>query len=189
MKINKNLHFVVPAESDEENVFFHSSPILLETFKRYHFVMAATFNRILAGGLELVGPKIAAMTLEEIARETGRWEGKEGVENGLMEEITRLTNVLCLTEKGWEALPVKIAIEREFVDEMDWQEAKQRIVFFMLVCAMTRAAVMRDLLNMTNDSWQTQTVSQTCTEFAASLPILTPEGTSSKAVKRQSHPS
>ncbi len=177
MKIDKNLNLVVPVEADHGDVFFHHTPILRETFQRYHFVMCAAFTRLLQAGMEMTGAAIAAMTLEEISRDMGKWDGKEGVKAGLMDEIERLTTVLILGGNGWEQIPVNVALSRELLDEQDWQEAKQRIVFFTLICGMTRKAVKEDLLTILNDSWQTQTTSSTCSEFCASLPTSTETGT------------
>jgi len=173
MKINKVLNLVVPVEGDEGETIFHSAPLLFETFKKYHFVICSTFTKLLTAGMEVTGPKIAAMTLEEVARDMSKWEGPEGVENGLMNEISRLTNVLALGENGWETFPVETAIKRELIDVSDWEEAKQRIVFFMLICAMTKRDVRDDLLTIANGSWGTQITSLTSTEYANSLPTST----------------
>lgn len=186
MKIAKDLNLVVPVDSAEGEVYFHSTPILRETFQRYHFVICKAFSRLIENGLQLTGAKIAAMTLEEVAVELGKWEGDAGVKAGLMEEIARLTSAIVLTESGWQSLPVEVAIKRGLVEDEDWQEAKQRIVFFTLICAMTRAGVRNDLLEIMADSWQTQTVSSNSTEFAASLPILTETETSSQEGKQSS---
>lgn len=197
MKIDKNLNLVVPVESEHGDIFFHHTPILRETFQRYHFVLAATFTRLLEAGMQMTGAAIAAMTLEEVSREMMRWEPEEKnkqadagvfVKSGFMDEIERLTTVLILGEKGWEPVPVNVAINRDLIDDMDWQEAKQRIVFFTLICGMTRKAVKEDLLTILNESWQTQTTSSTCSEFAASLPTSTETGTSSAAGKVSSVP-
>lgn len=184
MKIDKKLNLVVPVESDEGNAYFHSTPIQRETFQRYHFVMCAAFTRLLNAGMELTGAKVAAMTLEEVAKEMGKWDGAIGVEKGLMNEIERLTNVVALSDEGWGPMPVSDAIKRDLIDEDDWWEAKQRIVFFTLVCAMTRMAVRDDLLGIMNDSWQTQTTSSSCTEFIDSLPMLSEIEASAGKVKQ-----
>lgn len=188
MKINQSLNLVVPVDSAEGEIYFHSMPLHREVFQKYHFVICTTFTRLLVNGMEMTGAKVAAMTLEEVAKEQGKWEGKDGVQNGLMAEIARITNVLCLTETGWESLDVETAVSRGYVEEEDWQDAKQRIVFFILICAMTRLQVRNDLLMILNESWQTQTTSSTCTEFAASLPISTGIEPSSKAAKPSLHP-
>lgn len=180
MKIDKSLNLIVPIKSNDGEIYFHHTPILRETFKKYSLVICKTFTELLQNGLELTGAKIAAMQLEEVAIKIGKWEGKEGVKDGLMEEITRLTNIICLTQNGWETLPVSIAISRDYVSEEDWEEAKQRIVFFTLICAMTTQAVKEDLLSIMNSSWGTRTESLSCMEFIASLQTLKDAETSSK---------
>jgi hypothetical protein len=173
MRIDKALNLVVPIESADGTIYFHSSPVSRETFQKYHMVIARTFTQLLTAGLELTGAKVAAMHLETVAVEMGIWDTKEGVRDGLLAEIARLTNVLALTERGWEALPVDVAIKREFVSEDDWEEAKQRIVFFILISAMTSRQVRDDLMEIMNSSWETRTTSSNCTDFATSLPIST----------------
>ncbi|HET8687475.1 MAG TPA: hypothetical protein VFM18_12545 [Methanosarcina sp.] len=185
MNISKDLNLVVKTEGD---VYFHHSPILYETFKKYHFVICSTFTKLLTAGMQITGAQVAAMTLEETAKEMGKWEGPEGIKDGLIGEIERLTNVICLSDSGWESFPVNIALSRNFVEEEDWEEAKQRIVFFTLICAMTKKEVRNDLLTIMNDSWQTQTTLSGCTDFAVSLQTLKETETSRKKVKQSSVP-
>ncbi len=186
MNISKNLNLVVKSDSGE--VYFHHTPILYETFKKYHFVICSAFTSLLTAGMQITGAQIAAMTLEETAKEMGKWEGQEGVRDGLFGELERLTNVICFTENGWETLPVYIAISRNLVSEEDWEEAKQRICFFTLICAMTKKDVRNDLLGIMNDSWSTQTTLSSCMDFIGSLQMLKETETSSKKAKQSQVP-
>lgn len=180
MKIDNKLNLVVPVDSDEgegTEVYFHHSPILRETFVRYHFVMAATFNKLLSNNMQVVGSKIAAFTLEEVAKELGQWEDDAerkfiGVQNGLMEEIKRLTNVVVYTPQGWQPIPVADAISRDLIAAEDWEEANQRIVFFTLVSNMVTKKIRATLLEIMHESWNTQCVSSKCSAWANSLPML-----------------
>jgi hypothetical protein len=171
MKIDKKLNLIVPVEGREGDTVFHSTPIFFDTFKKYHFVICAAFTKLLTADMVITGPKIAAMTLEEVAKEMGKWDGSDGVENGLMAEIARLTNVIVLTANGWDTIPVNIALDREYVSQEDWEEAKQRIVFFILVSAMAKNDSKSDLLEIMNGIWLTQTTLSTVTEFKNSLSI------------------
>ncbi len=171
MKINHNLNLVCEIDGEHGAVTFHSKPILRDTFKKYHMVISKAFTNLLQNGLQLTGAKVAAMHLETVAEEMKCWEGAEGVKNGLMEEIARLTSVLVLTQKGWEDLPVSVAISRKHLSADDWEEAKQRIVFFILISAMTTPQVKSDLLEIMCSSWDVQTTSLTAMEYIASLPI------------------
>lgn len=173
LRIDKKLNLIVPVGDEGEETYFYSTPIYYDVFKKYNLVICKTFTELLTAGLELTGAKIAAMQLEEVAIKMGKWEGREGVKDGLIGEIERLTNVLVMTDRGWDAIPVNVALQREYVAEEDWEEAKQRIVFFTLICSMTTKTVRDDLLTIMNSSWQTQTVSCSSMEFAASLPTST----------------
>ena len=133
MRIDKKLNLIVPISLENgETVYCHSMPILKETFQRYSLVIAATFSKLLVNGLQSMGARIAAFALQEIAEEMGRWEGVHGVKEGLLNEIDRLTNVLAMGSNGWESIPVETAISRGALDAEDYEEAKQKIVFFYL---------------------------------------------------------
>ncbi|HET8689767.1 MAG TPA: hypothetical protein VFM18_24445 [Methanosarcina sp.] len=173
MKINKQLNLVVPIDSEEGEIYFYSSPIHREVFKKYSLVICKAFTELLQNGLETTGAQIAANHLEEVAISMGKWEGEHGVKNGLMEEIARLTNVLVLTDEGWDTVPVNLALSRGFISEDDWEEAKQRIVFFTLVSVMTPPAVRNDLCLIMNSTWGTQTGLWTAMEFINSLQTST----------------
>lgn len=186
MNINKGLNLVVPIDS--EKVYFHHTPIIYETFKKYHFVICSTFTKLMTNGMQLTGAKIAAMTLEETAKELGKWEGNEGVQNGLVEELARLTNVIVLSENGWEPIPVNVAMSRGFIQEEDWEEAKQKIVFFTLTSAMMGKVEKKEIIDAMNSIWLTQTTSSGCTEYAASLQMLKETETSRKKATQSSVP-
>lgn len=181
MKIDNKLNLIVPvdtAEGEETTIYFHHTPILKETFNRYHFAMAAAFNKLLSNNLQVMGPKIAALTLEEVSKDLDQWRDNLdrkfiGIENGLIGEIKRLTNVIAYTPQGWQPIPVADAISRSMVEEEDWQEASQRIVFFTLVSNMVTKKIRAALLEIMHESWNTQCASSSCSAWASSLPMLT----------------
>jgi len=187
MHIDEKLNLVVPVNPDKDEnaeVYFHSMPILRDTYRRYHFVMAKTFNVILTNDMHITGPRIAAMTLEEVATDMGVWEDtrtdkgtlvKPGVKSGLIEEIKRLTNIIVFTEEGWKPMPVDDAMKRDLIDADLWDDALQKIVFFMLASAILPAPEARDLNMMAAELWRTQLTSLGCSAFADSLPILMQE--------------
>jgi hypothetical protein len=191
MKIDSKLNLVVPVdteEGEETTIYFHHTLILKDTFVRYHFAMAAALNKLLSNNMQVMGPKIAAFTLEEIAKELGQWEDNHdrkfiGIENGLMAEIKRLTNVITYTPQGWMPMPVADAISRKLLDEEDWQEASQRIVFFTLISNMVPKMVRATLLEIMHESWNTQSVLLNCTAWANSLPMLSDAGIISPRVE------
>lgn len=173
MKINKSLNLIVSVGAGDSEIHFHSAPILRDVFKKYSLIICKTFTELLQNGLETTGAQIAANHLEEVSIQMGKWEGPQGVKEGLLGEIQRLTNVLVLTESGWDVIPVDVALNREYITEDDWEEVKQKIVFFTLVYVMTPANVRDDLYLMMNSTWGTRTEYLTCTEFRNSLPTST----------------
>jgi len=173
MKIDKKLNLVVTIGDEGNEIHFHHTPVGYETFKKYHFILGKTFADLFSDNIMLTGAKIAAMHMEEVAIQSGKWDGEEGVKNGFMAECERLTKVLILGEKGWENLPVNVAISRGAIDEIAWEEAKQRIVFFTLICCMISGKMREEPIRVMNDLWGTQTTSLTYMDFANSLPIST----------------
>ena len=170
MRVDKKLNLVVPCEQERgEIIYFHSIPILKETFQRYSLVIAATFNKLLVNGLQSMGARIAAFTLQEVAEEMGKWEGTQGVKEGLLNEIDRLTNVLVMGANGWESVPVQTAIARGGIDEDDYEEAKQKIVFFILISAMARRDVAASFMVILENDWEMLTTPLNATAYGNSL--------------------
>lgn len=181
MKIDKRLNLVVPLEQeDNTTIYVHSIPIGWEIFDRYFLVLSKVYASFWSEGLSAIsGPRIAAKMLRTVAQNTARapgvswWEGEDGVENGLMPEIQRLTNILILTPEGWHPRPFQEAIDRKILSEEDISEALNQIVFFT-VCSVVAPKETRDRLIaggavMSNS----QTTSLLPMDFVKSLPILT----------------
>jgi len=170
MRVDKKLNLIVPIELEGgEIIYCHSIPILRETFQRYSLVIAATFSKLLVNGLQSMGARIAAFTLQEVAEEMGKWEGSTGVKEGLLNEIDRLTNVLVMGANGWESVPVQTAIARGGIDEEDYEEAKQKIVFFILISAMARRDVAASFMVILENDWGMLTTPLNATAYGNSL--------------------
>ena len=116
-----------------------------------------------------MGARIAAFTLQEVAEEMGKWEGSTGVKEGLLNEIDRLTNVLVMGANGWESVPVQTAIARGGIDEEDYEEAKQKIVFFILISAMARRDVAASFMVILENDWGMLTTPLNATAYGNSL--------------------
>jgi hypothetical protein len=118
---------------------------------------------------------MAALLLKDEAKKMGQWDGPSGVENGLVNEIKRLTNVALPGEKGWETMPYDDAVRMGKIGPDDAAEVNNAIVFFTVgwwvypksrrVMALTGAARM----------WGGHCSSSSITEFAAGLLTSTEE--------------
>lgn len=178
MKINKKLNLVIEVETDEGTIFVHSTPLAREVFERYHMIIAKTFATLISEGLSFVsGPRVAALVLKKIAQDAGVWEGRDGINNGFMAEIRRLSSVVIPSTSGWVTMPLQDAIDRKAMDEEDIAEVEGLITFFICASAMSRKTEIGPVLERMR-LWGASTTLLNSTEYAASLPISTTEETS-----------
>ena len=202
MKIDKALNLVIPIYGDDvpkldgtgkpviENgkpvmvetvvAYVHSTPISRETFEKYFLPISQTFSAIFNQGLGAAGgPAVALLLLKERAQAAGVWEGPDGVERGLVDDMRRLTTVIAQREGGgWEQVPLAIATARGMLNKEDVAEVENAIAFFIVNSAMLRRAQRRPMLETAADLWSARISSSTPTEFTASLPTSTGTGNS-----------
>lgn len=179
MKIDRKLHLVIPiTDDDRENApivaWVHSTPISTQTFDTFWKPISKSFAAIWTSGLGIVsGPLVADKILREISQDMEIWEGDNGVQKGLMEEIYRLTNVMVIGDDGWTMLPYKIA-KRDKLSAEDALEVEAAIVFFILISATQRRNQVRSILNSAMALWGAQIESSNATEFVNFLRTSTP---------------
>ena len=173
MKIDRKLNLIVPVERDDGGmVHIHATPVSKETFAKHFKIISKTYTEIFKEGAAYIasaGSKVAMLMLRKVAAE-------EGINaNELMTEIRRLSNIIVSGENGWESIPLSVGIQRGLIDEDDIDDAEGQIVFFICCSAMIAKKDLSSLMETICGFFGSQTVSSTCTEFAASLPILTQE--------------
>lgn len=171
MRIDQRLNLVCKVEREGGGVIYvHSMPLSREVFEQYFLVLAKTFAALYAESLHAIaGPRIAMLLLRKIAMTQGEWDGDEGVERGLVNEIRRLTNVVMLGSNGWETLPFHTARERKLLTEDEIAEVEGNICFFICISAMHKQKDLRTFLLPMCGLWGTSISSSTVTEFAVSL--------------------
>jgi hypothetical protein len=146
-------------------------PIPRAVFERYFLVIARTYAEMFTNNLTTFGaPGVAFLLLRETAKQMGRWEGNDGIEQGLMPEIFRLANVVMPGPNGWTAIPFDEARTRKLIDDDDLAEVENRLVFFTLASVMPPKKDRPTILGFASNVWSAQIMSLNCTEFAASLP-------------------
>ena len=184
--IDKELNIVFPIR--EEKAWVHAMPISYDVYRSYFLPISRTYEVIHGNNLHMTGPRIAALTLEKVSIDSGVWSGPDGVQNGLMNEIKRLANVLMpVATGGWEMVPLQSAILNGTLTKREVSEIEGRIVFFTVVSAtqlmekqeshlalMWPYDVRTTLLNVTEyqASLQTSTTSENtgAKETASSIP-------------------
>jgi hypothetical protein len=171
LKLNRKLNFVVEVETDSgSSAWVHITPILTETFKTYYATISRAYTELFTGGGgDITGPRVAAFVIEEHAKKLGVWDGKDGVRHGLMEEIRRLSNVVMLTDRGWETLPYSDAVRMKAFSPDDFQEVDHALCFFTLVSAMAPRAQQKGHLEFMAQFWSVRPEPLDFTAFAAGL--------------------
>src|SRR5688572_26665724 len=175
-RIDRKLNIVIPVDTEKGTVYVHATPISREVFEQYFLVISQTFAALYQQGLNIVaGPRIAGMMLRDLAMKQGTWEGPDGVKEGLVAEMHRLTNVAVPGEKGWQQYPFQEVCDRGILDKDDQSEVEGAVTFFTCVSAMHRRDQLPGVLAGMVSLWDALTTSLNFTAYVASLPILTEE--------------
>ncbi|EGC7302746.1 hypothetical protein LXS12_004695 [Escherichia coli] len=171
MKIAKNLNLIIPVRTEKGNGWVHATPISKEVFKEHFFILSKAFAALFSEGLGVVaGPRVAFLMLEKISCDSGIWEGDKGVRNTLVNEIIRLANLVYPVEgKGYDTIPLDMALEREIID---LDEVAGELVFFTCVSSINSPEQAKGTMDVVNGIWSTQCSSLNLTEWIASLPTL-----------------
>ncbi|OKV49446.1 hypothetical protein [Escherichia coli] len=171
MKISRNLNLIIPVRTEKGNGWVHATPISKEVFKEHFFILSKTFSAIFSEGLGVVaGPRIAFLMLERISRDSNIWEGDKGVRNTLVNEVIRLANLVYPVEgKGYDTIPLDMALEREIID---LDEVAGGVIFFLCVSSIKLPEQGKGTMDVVNGVWSTQCSLLNLTEWIASLPTL-----------------
>lgn len=186
MKLDKKLNLVLPIEKG----WLHATPIGFPVFEKYFLHIAEAFAGIYRAGLgTMAGPRIAAMMLKKVAEEDGSWEGAEGVEAGLMNEIRRLANVVLLGKHGYETIPLYTAMQQDMLSEEEISEVENALVFFTLASSMHKGVEKKGIITSMTKFWGGLTTPLDSTEYARSLRTSIEEETTGEKVIPSSIPS
>ncbi|CAD6037232.1 hypothetical protein [Escherichia coli] len=177
MKISRNMKLIIPVETEAGNAWIHATPISKEVYREHFFILGKVFSAIFSDGLGVVaGPRIAYMLLERMAVNDNVWEGERGVRNTLVNEIIRLATLVYPVEgKGWDTLPLEVAVEREIIDPDD---VLGELVFFTCVSSINKPSQVTSMMETVGGVWSSQISSLTLTDWIASLPTSKPGGSS-----------
>lgn len=173
VKLNRKLNLVLTLESDNGNVYIHSTPIGREVFEDNFLVISRAFTSVYTNGLgPVTGPRVAALLLKQEANALGVWEKTQ---QSLMAEMYRLTSVILPGENGWETMPFDIARKRGIIDNDVASEVENSLVYFTCASSIHLKTELTVALEGLSTLWGAQTTSSNATEYMNSLPTLTQE--------------
>lgn len=177
MKIARNMNFVLPVETEMGAGYVHSVPISREVYRQHFYILGKTFAAIFSEGLGVVaGPRVAYLMLEKICKDLGVWDNAEGVKNTLVTEIIRLSNLVYPVEgKGWDTVPLDVAIGRDVIDP---DEATGELVFFTCISSINKPPQAKAVMEQVAGVWGSAITSLSLTDWIASLQISTPVASS-----------
>ena len=177
MRIEKTLNLTQEFQTEKGSVYLHSMPISKEMWKSYFFILARTYAELLKL-LNGSGPPPACLMLQRVATQDGVWAGENGVEQALLPEIRRLSNVVMQAEGRWQTIPYDQALRQKLIDEDDADDMENVLVFFICVSAHLRGQRNKEkldiMLGIMKSQWNAPTTLLDCTAFSASLPTSTP---------------
>ncbi len=183
MRLSKHLNLVIPVEreigKDEkgepivQKLYVHSTPVNTETFENWELILSKTFASLHQEDTSLSAPRVALVRMKKIAKAMGIWEGHEGVEAGLVNEIRRLTNVFVPGLNGWEMLPLGVAFKRDLLSEEELSEIENAATFFTVSWRLMRDPQRMVYILGACDVWNAQTTLLSCSEWKDSLPNST----------------
>ena len=173
MNINRALNLVIPVELGDGVAYVHSTPISRVIYEQFYLVISKTFTRIFTEGFgTITGSRVAYLILKDVASETNQWSQ---VENGLINEILRLSNVVILKDSGWATLPLQTVVSQKLIDENDIADIIGELVFFTCVSWVQKRSGTQETLTAVNGLWGSSITSLDCTEYKNSLQTLTKE--------------
>ncbi len=185
MKLTRDLRLAFGVETENHGtVQVYSLPIARSTFELYFAELGAVFNECFRAGdpkhLSVVGPRIAFAALKKAAMADGTWDAPGGVENGLVNELIRLTSISVAGPNGWETHPMALAQSRGILDEDSAYEILSALVFTLAASRVGPPKLMEEMMDVVVRSreWALISSSVSVTAYLASLTTSTEGETS-----------
>lgn len=183
-KIDRKLNIVFEVETAAgATAHICSTPVNEMVFDKFCLIMAKAYGMLIREGTVVVtGPRIAARIVKKIAEQEGTWEGADGVQLGLHQEIRRLTQVMYAGKGGWETLPLDDAQRMGILDSEACADVENQLMFFTLASWMARGKPYVMLMADLKTYWELQQTSLPPMEYLASLRTSTKVESSSAKV-------
>lgn len=194
MRVDRNLNLVLTVDLESGGVaYVHSVPISRDVFETYFMTISRVYAAMTEEGgqwMMRMGPRNAALMLKRVAIDGDAWDGPHGVENGLLNEITRLSNVVMPVDRGgWDQMPLADAKRLGVLTDDDMFEVMNAIVFFTVCWSSMKRAEAVENLTLMAKLFGAQVTSSNVTEWQTSLLISTTEENTGETEALSSIPS
>lgn len=185
MKITRDLKIVIPLETEKSGrCYVYSLPLSRQLFEQYVIELGETYSACFGGydpkHIAMTAPQLAFPILKSVATRLGTWEGPSGVQNGLINELSRLTTVAHATSDGWQQVPLHTALTRGVIDEDEHSEVLSSLCFFLLASRVGPKTLMDHSLMAAGSPRDWAHTSSDFTTYLASLPTSTPAPVTTK---------
>jgi len=184
MRLDKNLNLIFPHDLTTGTGYVYSMPISRNVFEVYYAELGHVFTQCISSNdskyIGITAPQLALPALKKYAKDIGNWDTPNGVKNGLINEMIRLTSIGFVGKNGWETLPMDIAIKRKIVDEDIESEVLSNLVFTCAISKVAPRGLSVGFLEMAGSPREWQSTSSNFMEFLNSLPTLTTEEVTTK---------
>jgi len=183
LKLTRDLRIAFSVDTpDHGRVHVHSLP--LARFETFVLELGETYSKVFGSydpkHVAMTAPQMALPALRLVSKRMGTWEGPDGVEAGLINELSRLTTVAHAGAAGWEQIPLHLALQRGILDEDTHAEVASSLVFIFLTLRVGPDVLREDTLRMASSARGWQYTSLGFTEYLASLPTSTPVASTTK---------
>lgn len=184
-EITRDLRIVIPVQTEKHGLCYaYSLPLSRLIFETYCLELGATYSACFDGfnpkHIAMTAPQMALPVLMATSKRMGTWEGPDGVQMGLVNEIERLTTVAHATESGWQQIPLPIARSREILDEDSHAEVLSSLCFFLLSVRVGPKALLDPSLSAAGSPRGWRHTSSDFSGWLASLKTSTPKPDTTK---------
>lgn len=177
MQIDDNWNLVIPV-TDSVRVFH--SPISKAVFEANFRILSETKADIWGHGNQyalLSGRNVAALTLKDIGKRLSEQRGdldedgkpRDAGAQALLNELKRLSTILAPGNNGYETLPLQAAISQGALDNDDWEDVENQLVFFTCAVCLTPRKARKAAAQALADIMECSLSSSSCEEYVNGL--------------------
>lgn len=189
MRIDKRLRLVLEVERDDGSlVHVHHEPVANDLLERHYLFLSQALIRLYEAGMApQAAVRLTHRSMQELLAPPPHVDPTKpppesrfkGVEQSLLAEMWRLTNLLVPSERGWVEVPFYDAMQEssDHLSHKDVEEVKNYIAYFTAASWFHNRRESKGLHALLAEAGGL-TTSSTFTEYKNSLPTLKPAANS-----------